>query len=355
MRENGLRALGGLAQRLTSGLAKGRGASIARLRADWPVIVGAELARCTRPEALTAGRGGRTGGRILRLRVSGPAALEVQHRSGEIVERLNGYLGRGQVEAVRLVQGAIPQPPRPTAPPAPSPEIAQRMAERVATVQDPGLRAALARLGARIAVNRRSTLIALVGAPFAVSWARRAARAEDVDRLLAPVAGDHVLGNADAPNTIIDYFSMTCPHCANFHAAVLPAVRRNWIDNGRARFIYRHFPLDSVATHASQLTECAGPARFFELVDLLFRNQTDWLTGLNPEVEMVSLLKKSGIEQAAACLAEDRHLDKVLADVQSGQSLGVRFTPTVFINEQNYGPAQGGAGAIDSILNQVGR
>src|SRR5689334_25421676 len=74
MRENGFRAVGGLAQRLTSGLAKGRSASIARLRAEWSAVVGADLARICRPEALTASRGPRSGkgaGKILRLRVPG--------------------------------------------------------------------------------------------------------------------------------------------------------------------------------------------------------------------------------------------------------------------------------------------
>ena len=69
---------------------------------------------------------------------------------------------------------------------------------------------------------------------------------------------DHVLGKASAPNIIIDYFSLTCPHCANFHAAVLPQLKANWIDNGRLRFIYRHFPSDSIATRGSLLAECGA-------------------------------------------------------------------------------------------------
>src|SRR5689334_15730529 len=91
MRENGFRAVGGLAQRLASGLAKGRGASIARLRAEWSAIVGPDLARVSRPEALTSRRGTRSGnaaGKLLRLRVSGAAALEVQHMAGQVVERV---------------------------------------------------------------------------------------------------------------------------------------------------------------------------------------------------------------------------------------------------------------------------
>src|SRR5258706_12353018 len=88
MRENGFRALGGLAQRLTSGLAEkrnqGRSASIARLKAEWSVIVGEELARLTQPDALLAGRGGRSG-KALRLKGAGASGLEIQHRGAPIV------------------------------------------------------------------------------------------------------------------------------------------------------------------------------------------------------------------------------------------------------------------------------
>ena len=352
MRENGLRALGGLAQRLTSGLAKGRGASIARLRADWPVIVGPELARTTRPDALLAGRGGRTGAKVLRMRVSSAAALEVQHMTSQIVERVNAYFGHRQIDDIRLTQGIIPQPPVPRAPPAPSPEVAAQMASRVADVADSDLRAALARLGARVAINRRGAMVGLLAAPFLAREGR--AQLPSAEKLLGPMPGDHVLGRPEAPNIIIDYFSLTCPHCANFHAAVLPELKRQWIDTGRARFIYRHFPSDSVATHAAQLAECAGPAKFFDAVDVLFRSQIDWLTGSTPEVDMVAALEKAGMTEGAACLAEDRHLDKVVGDVLSGQQLRVTFTPTLFINEQNYGNP-GGAEGINAILGQVAR
>src|SRR5882757_3831886 len=124
MRENGFRAVGGLAQRLASGLAKGRGASIARLRAEWSAVVGPDLARVTRPEALTAGRG--RSAKLLRLRVSGAAALEVQHKAGQVVERVNAYFGHKMIDDIRLVQGPIAATA--TAPPRPAPD-ARRVAE----------------------------------------------------------------------------------------------------------------------------------------------------------------------------------------------------------------------------------
>src|SRR5260221_729429 len=199
MREKGFRAVGGLAQRLTSGMAgrrqggrggKSGGASVARLKAEWSAIVGHDLPRVNQPEALLAGR-------------------------------------RGQA-------GKAPAPRRGAA-----------------------------------------------------------------------------CGPRSAPNIIIDYFSLTCPHCANFHAAVLPQLKRDWIDNGRARFIYRHYPSDAIATHASQLSECGGAARFFATVDALFRTQVDWLTAPDPDSEMVKAAETAGIAGAGQWLANDRLLHKV--------------------------------------------
>src|SRR4030095_8894969 len=157
MRENGFRAVGGLAQRLASGLAKGRGASIARLRAEGSGVVGPGPARVTRPEALTASRG--RSGKLLRLRVPGAAALEVQHMAGQVVERVNAYFGHKMIDDIRLVQGAVaapaPAPPRP----APDARRVAEMTERAASVKDPELRAALARLGARVGTGRRQVVL----------------------------------------------------------------------------------------------------------------------------------------------------------------------------------------------------
>jgi hypothetical protein len=351
MRENGFRALGGLAQRLTSGIvdkrSKARGTSIARLRAEWTAIVGAELARVTQPEALLTGRGP---GKVLRLKVESALALEIQHRGAQIVERLNAYFGHPMIDDIRLIQGTLaPRPPAPVLP-KPDPRTLQQIESRAAEVKDPELRAALVRLGARVAASRRGVLLGVLGALCLPETPRAQ---EDVDRLLGVLPTDHVMGNADAPNVIIDYFSLTCPHCANFHAAVLPLLKASWIDNGKLRFIYRHFPSDSIATRGSLLAECGGP-KFFETIDMLFKSQVDWLTAPQPEEEMVRIMERSGLP-AGQCLADGRLFDKVVGDVQSGQALGVKFTPTLFINEQKYGNPDGGVLGIDAILRQVGR
>jgi protein-disulfide isomerase len=354
-RENRLRAIGGLAQQLASGLAQRRGkggVSIARLRADWSLIAGPDLARLCQPEALLRARG--RAGKALRLRVAGAGALEVQHRSGQLVERVNAYFGHKMIDEIRLVQGALTVPTVPPLPAAPDARSIEQMTKRAASVDDPDLRAALARLGASIA-SRRKVMVGVIGM-FAGA---RALRADDLPRekLLDPLPTDHVLGKPDAPNVLIDYASFTCPHCATFNVAVFPVLRREWIDTGKLRFVMRHFPSDQIATRASQLAECAGPDKFFQRADLLFHNQVEWLAVDDPMAEMLKVLASDGLtaEQAQACLANDQHLDKVIADVQSGQTLGVRFTPTMFINDEFYGNPSGGFEGIAAILRQVGR
>src|SRR5260370_32058685 len=205
MRENGFRAIGGRAQGLTSGIAAhrakgGRGASIARLRAEWTAIVGPDLARITRPEALLSGRGahasvarasvkvagvkgaGANGaGKALRLRVAGAAALEVQHMGGQLVERVNAYFGHKMIDDIRLVQGVIAARPAPKPTPAPDPALVTRVAERAASVQDPDLRAALTRLGARVASRRH----VMLGAPLSAlgaAFVARDLRAQELPR-----------------------------------------------------------------------------------------------------------------------------------------------------------------------------
>lgn len=347
MREGGFRNVGGLAQRLTSGLARGRGTSIARLRADWPAIAGAELARTTQPETLQAGRGGRAGGKALRLRVAGAAALEVQHMREQLIERVNAYFGYRAVDDIRLVQGAIAQRPLPRVTPKPDAATAAAAAARVAGVKDPELRSALARLGARVATGRRGVLLGLVGAAF-LGTDLRAQQAA-----LAITEKDRVLGRASAPITIVEYASLGCFACARFHAEILPPIKRQWIDSGRAKLVYRHFSLDNPATRAGHLVECLAPNAFFPAIEALFAAQDRWSRAGDPFTEAGAA---AGLTPSAtkACQINGRPLEKVLTDVQSGQQLGVTSTPTLFINgEKHVNPPD--ARALDQVLTRLVR
>ena len=146
-RRPGLRAVGPAASRLAGPIvARHGGGILARLKSEWPAIVGAETAAATWPQTL-----GRDG--VLKLRANPAVALELQHRAPLLIERLNLYLGRAAISRIALVQGPLPlapAPPQATPPPLGESEAAA-IESRVAEIPDPELRAALARLGKSVA------------------------------------------------------------------------------------------------------------------------------------------------------------------------------------------------------------
>jgi hypothetical protein len=123
-----------------------RGFAVADLAAAWPEVVGARYADCTYPEKIDWPRAAdKAAGGVLRMCVEGPRAVLVQHELGQLLERVNGYLGHGTIGRIRLVQGTVPR----RKPPAPPPRAADegKVAQAVAAVDDDALREALARLG----------------------------------------------------------------------------------------------------------------------------------------------------------------------------------------------------------------
>jgi protein-disulfide isomerase len=161
---------------------------------------------------------------------------------------------------------------------------------------------------------------------------------QDVAALAAkPVAlPDMVLGSASAPITIVEYSSLTCPHCAAFAENVFPMLQQKYIDTGKVRFVSREFPLDLKAAAASMLARCAAngdAAKFFEATTMLFKQQQDLVEHTTETLTRIGA--KFGMAQSAveACVKDDTTLDKLQADQQFGFSqLKVDATPTFFIN-----------------------
>jgi hypothetical protein len=150
-RRPGLRAIGLAAARLAAPIVARRGGGIlARLKAEWPAVIGAELAAASWPDRLS-----RDG--VLRLRVAGTLAPDLQHRAPLLIERINLYFGRSAISRLALVQASLPLPSAPARraqPPLPASE-AQALDRQLDAVADPELRAALARLGRLVAANAR--------------------------------------------------------------------------------------------------------------------------------------------------------------------------------------------------------
>jgi len=151
----------------------------------------------------------------------------------------------------------------------------------------------------------------------------------------APGPDDRVLGKPDAPVTIIEYASFTCPHCAEFDRVTLPEVKKNWIDTGKAKLVYRDFPLDGLALKASIMTRCAPPDRFFSYVDTLFQSQDSWARARDPEDALSHIAKLGGMsaDQFKSCM-KDEKLSDTIADgaMKAQKDYGVNSTPTFFVN-----------------------
>jgi protein-disulfide isomerase len=146
--------------------------------------------------------------------------------------------------------------------------------------------------------------------------------------------GERALGDPKAPNTIIEYASMTCPHCRNWNEHVFPELKAKYIDTGKVYFIFRDFPLDPLATTAVMVAHCM-PERFFPLVDLMFEQQASWAYVQDPKSALGNLVRQAGIgqDQYNACLANQSILDGVnWSKDRASRVLGVGSTPTFFIN-----------------------
>src|SRR5437899_1859638 len=109
--------------------------------------------------------------------------------------------------------------------------------------------------------------LTLAAAPPALAQATGSVSPADAEKALALTKDDRVLGKPDAPVTIIEYASLTCPHCAHFATDALPKLKEKWIDSGKAKLVLRDFPLDEPALRAAMVARCAPPGRFYPLVD----------------------------------------------------------------------------------------
>jgi len=185
-------------------------------------------------------------------------------------------------------------------------------------------------------MNRRQILIAgsaslalLAASPalFGVS----AARAEE-----APVTdSDHILGQPDAPITIIEYASLTCPHCANFHKDTLPTIKKNWIKPGKARLVYRDYPLDGLALRAATLANCVKGDSYFGFLDALFRGQQTWARASDPTAALAKIARLAGIDQKTfdACISDTTEMDRILKQqAEASKAFDIRSTPSFLIN-----------------------
>ena len=181
-----------------------------------------------------------------------------------------------------------------------------------------------------------TAVTAAVSADFIASIGSAQAQATvPVADLMAPNAlPDSWLGSETAPVTMIEYASMTCPHCAHFHAEGFPVLKSKYIETGKVRFVLREFPFDPLAVAGFMLARCAGDKRE-AMVDLLFAQQKNWAFTDKPLQGLTAVVKQTGMSQQTfdACLQDKALYDNINQVRDRGaQKFGVDATPTFFIN-----------------------
>jgi len=157
----------------------------------------------------------------------------------------------------------------------------------------------------------------------------------DAQADLSVTNDDHILGNPDAPITIIEYASLTCPHCAHFANEVLPELKKKWIDTGKAKLVLRDFPLDEPALRAAMIARCAPRDRYYAYVDTFFAAQDKWVMARDYREALARLVKLGGMSQDEfnKCLNNTAVENKIVEErLVASKDLDVNSTPTFFIN-----------------------
>jgi protein-disulfide isomerase len=163
---------------------------------------------------------------------------------------------------------------------------------------------------------------------------------------------EHALGDPNAPVTIIEYASLTCPHCAHFHKDVLPKLKERYIAPGKVRLVYRDFPLDQRALAASILAQCAGPEHYFGFLDVLFQTQESWSSADDYVAALKRIGKLGGLteDQMDACFADEKLSNQILQSRLDAQNQhNVSSTPTFIIDGKTYA----GARDIDEFASLI--
>ena len=167
------------------------------------------------------------------------------------------------------------------------------------------------------------------------------------DTTEAIVVPDMILGSEDAPITMIEYASFTCPHCAAFHTNVFPQLKANYIDTGKVKFINREVYFDRLGLWAALLARCDGGSKYFGISDMIYKRQREWTQGeggaeISENLKQIGRIAGFNDEQMDACLQDrDNALALVARFEETTKEDNVKSTPTLIIdgtlyNNMNY-------------------
>jgi len=148
------------------------------------------------------------------------------------------------------------------------------------------------------------------------------------------------LGNKDAKVTVIEYASMTCIHCANFHKDIYPKIKENYIDTNKIKFIYRDFPLDKQALFGSVLAKCAPKEKYFDFVQLILSTQKKWITSDDTFIDKLKNIGKlAGLTESKInnCFKDEQIVDNIINTRNFAErKYNISSTPSFIINNKKY-------------------
>ena len=212
-------------------------------------------------------------------------------------------------------------------------------------------------------LSRRAALIAVSAIALTACGAADSSNAQTAGSGQLALT-DIALGADDAPITMVEYASWTCPACLQFHNDVIPMLKADYVDAGHVKFVFREFPTApaNVSVAGFALARCAGEDRYYDVIDDLFAAQTNILnlarSGGDIEGALRTLASSYGIEGDSfnACLSNQDVTYAISESVMKGDSQGVNSTPTVFIDGEklqgyDWRSAEGMKALLDSKLN----
>ncbi len=206
-------------------------------------------------------------------------------------------------------------------------------------------------------ISRRTlTRTALAGLALsampALGLGRARAQASDLDALLE----DRVLGDPEAPVTIREFSSLTCPHCRSFHEETLPKLKETYIDTGKAKLVMHDFPLDGAAAAAAMMARCAPKQRYFPIIEVLFDKQAEWSRSQNVLAALTKIGRFAGMsEQTIQACFENEALFNAIRERRDAYSEehDIRSTPTFLVGEEKIVGAQPYETFVEAIEGQM--
>ncbi|MGE3770044.1 MAG: thioredoxin domain-containing protein [Bdellovibrionales bacterium] len=174
--------------------------------------------------------------------------------------------------------------------------------------------------------------------------------------VMEDMLADRVIGKADAPVTILEFASLTCHHCATFHLKTLPELEKQAIETGKAKIIFRDFPLDGMALKASALARCLPEDQYFPFIKVLFAQQEKWAHDPEPTKALARYAALAGLspDKAEACMNDTKILDALAQGrLQAAEKYKIQATPTLVLND-GADTVQGGA-KVEDIMAKINK